>query len=190
MAARRARLFRWGLLVLVIAGAVLGWVYHRTTRFDHNIRQASARNGLDFHLVKAVVFEESWFDPNIKGPAGEVGLMQITVAAAKDFCDRKGFPVLGEGRLFEPDLNLEVGCWYLRQALDRFRNSPNPELFALLRYNAGEARAVRWLEQALSKPPPLGVDPEEYYLSLVDFPGTREYARHILRRHRGRNFWF
>lgn len=190
MAGRRERLVRWSLVVLVSVGAALGWVYRRTTRFDYNIMQAAARNGLDFHLVKAVVFEESWFDPNIRGSAGEIGLMQITLAAAKDFCDRKGFPALTERRLYEPDLNLEVGCWYLRQALDRFRNSPTPELFALLRYNAGEARAVRWLEQALSKPPPAGVDPEQYYLSLVDFPATREYARHIVTRRRSHNFWF
>jgi soluble lytic murein transglycosylase len=116
--------------------------------------------------------------------------MQITLAAAKDFCDRRGFPKLSEGRLFEPDLNLEVGCWYLRQALDRFRSSPHPELFALLRYNAGEARAVRWLEQGLLKPPPPGADSEGYYLSLVDFPGSREYARHVLKRRRNHNFWF
>jgi len=190
MAGRRNRLIRWGLLALALAAIGLGWVHRRTTRFDHSISQAAARNGLDFHLVKAVVCEESWFDADSKGATGEVGLMQITVAAAQDFCERKGFPPLAEGRLFEPDLNLEVGSWYLRQSLDRYRNSPHPELFALLRYNAGETRVARWLDRALAKPPPAGVDAEDYYLSLVDFSGTRDYVRHILRRRRSHNFWF
>jgi hypothetical protein len=32
--------------------------------------------------------------------------------------------------------------------------------------------------------------PENYYLSLVNFPTTRDYVRHILRRSRSHNYWF
>jgi soluble lytic murein transglycosylase len=175
------------LCLLVIAG---GWLRYHTGYYDHMITQAAARNGIDLYLVKAVVFEESWFRPDIRGPAGEVGLMQVSKAAATDFVLRKGFPPLSRERLEEPELNIEIGCWYLRQSLDRYRNSPAPELFALLRYNAGEARADRWLQNALSQAAPSGMERERFYLSLVDFPKTREYARRILHRYRNRNFWF
>jgi hypothetical protein len=37
---------------------------------------------------------------------------------------------------------------------------------------------------------PAGMDPEQHYLSLVDFPTTREYVRRILRRTNSRNYWF
>jgi soluble lytic murein transglycosylase len=154
------------------------------------ISQAAARQNVDFYLVKALVFEESWFRPDIRGSSGELGLMQISRAAAADFASRKGFPPFYEARLLEPDLNLEIGCWYLRQSLDRYRDSPSPEVFALLRYNAGAIRADAWLKTALSKPAPAGMSAERYELSMVDLPQTREYVRRILNRARSRNYWF
>jgi soluble lytic murein transglycosylase len=178
-----------GIAVLILA-ATLGWIHYHTSRYDYIISQAAARNGVDFYLVKALIYEESWFRPQIRGPAGELGLMQITKAAASDFAAKRGFPPLYDDRLLEPELNVEIGCWYLRRSLEHYKNSPQPMLFALLRYNAGESRADGWLRMALSAPPPAGVASEGHYLSLVDFPKTRAYARRILERSRTRNFWY
>lgn len=179
------------LIVLLLVLAVgAGWLYRHQSRYDFEISQAAARQNVDFFLVKALIFEESWFRPDIRGAAGEIGLMQITKAAAADFAQKRGLPPFYEARLFEPELNLEIGCWYLRQSLDRYRNTSDPEVFALLRYNAGAARADAWLAKAMSKPAPAGMSKERYYLSLVDLAQTREYARRILNRSRSRNFWF
>ena len=185
----RRRIIVLGLSLLVPAGGI-GWLDRHLARFDHIISQASARNGVDFYLVKALIFEESWFRPDIRGSSGEVGLMQITAAAAADFSARKGFPPFYEARLFEPELNVEIGCWYLRQSLDRYKHSPEPMVFALLRYNAGEVRADQWLRLVLAKPAPAGMSEERYCLSLVDYPKTRDYVRRILQRARSHNFWF
>jgi soluble lytic murein transglycosylase len=178
-----------GVFIFVLATAT-GWLEHRASRYDYIISQAAARNGVDFYLAKALIYEESWFRPDIRGSAGELGLMQITRAAASDFATSKGFPDFYDGQLLEPELNVEVGCWYLSRSLEHYRDSPQPVLFALLRYNAGEARADTWLRAAMSAPPHPGVSPENYYLSLVDFPKTRAYARRILQRLRSRNFLF
>jgi len=177
-------------ILLLLAAAVLGWVHHHTSRYDPIISLAAARNGVDFYLVKALIFEESWFRSGIQGPAGEQGLMQITMAAAADYTARRGFPSYSREHLLEPELNVEIGCWYLRQSLDHYRDCPQPTLFALLRYNAGESRADSWLQKALSKPAPKGVSPEDYFLSFVDFRKTRAYAQKILKRSRTRNFWY
>lgn len=175
------------LAALLAAGLSLR--YH-TSRYDHIISQAAARNGLDFFLVKALIYEESWFRAGIRGSAGEVGLMQITPAAASDFAKHNGFPLIESERLYEPELNIEIGCWYLKYSVKHYKDTPNPVLFALLRYNAGESRADNWLKLALSKPLPSGISPESHYLSVVDFPKTRAYARRIMERSRSRNFWY
>jgi len=175
-------------LIGILVGAL--WLHHHTSAYDHEISQAAARNNLDFYLVKAMVYEESWFRPDIRGAAGEVGLMQVTMAAADDYTIKKRLPSLYPERLAEPELNTEIGCWYLRQSLDLYKDSPNPPLFALLRYNAGETRAEAWLQTALSKPVPQGFSAEQHYLSLVDFPKTRAYVSSILQRSRSHNFWF
>lgn len=181
--------FAIGLVILLLAAAGL-WLNSRSTQYDEIIAQASARYEVDFYLVKALVYEESWFRSDIRGASGELGLMQVTMKAVADFTSRNGFPPINEERLLEPRLNIEVGCWYLRQSLDRYKNSPAPILFALLRYNAGEGRADNWLRLAVSRPAPAGVSPEDYYLSLVNFPTTRDYVRRILRRTRSKNYWF
>jgi len=177
-------------ICFVILAPVLGWLHLRTARFDYIIGQAAARNGVDFYLVKALIYEESWFRPDIRGAAGEVGLMQITRAAGLDFSSSRGFPAFHESQLREPTLNVEIGCWYLKRSLERYKNSPYPELFALLRYNAGESRADNWLRLALNTPPPPGVPSETHYLSQVDFPKTRAYVQRILKRSKSRNFLF
>ncbi len=186
---RKRTWFTFGLVLVAVVGAGT-WINYRTTRYDDIIAQAAARYQIDFYLVKALVYEESWFRPEIRGTSGEMGLMQVTRRAAADFTSRNGFPSVDEDKLLNPRLNIEIGCWYLKQSLDRYRNSPQPALFALLRYNAGEARADNWLRVALSKPLPQNVSAESYYLSLVDFPKTRDYARRILRRSRSRNYFF
>ncbi len=82
-----------GIAILILATA-LGFLHYHTSRYDPIIRQATARNGVDFYLVKALIYEESWFRSGIRGPAGEIGLMQITKAAASDFASQKGFPLM------------------------------------------------------------------------------------------------
>lgn len=177
-------------ILFIISAVSLSWLHHHTSRYDYIISQAAARNGLDFHLVKALIYEESWFRSKIQGSAGELGLMQITAAAASDFTTYKGFPPLNESQRMEPVLNVEIGCWYLKRSIDRYKDSPHPLLFALLRYNAGEKRADKWLKLALSTPPQEGVDEEDHYLSAVDFPKTRAYASRILKRAQTRRYWF
>ena len=111
-------------------------------------------------------------------------------AAASDFTTYKGFPALDEDQRMEPALNVEIGCWYLKKSIERYKNSPNPILFALLRYNAGEKRADNWLKLALAAPPREGTSIEDRYLSVVDFPKTRAYVRRILKRAKTHNYWF
>ncbi len=184
------RVFTISGIGLLAAAAVLFWLHQRSTRYDFIIGQAAARNGVDFYLAKALIYEESWFRQESRGTAGEVGLMQITPAAAADFAAATGFSVHSVEQLSEPALNVEIGCWYLKNSLERYKDSPNPMLFALLRYNAGETRASSWLRLALAKPPQPGASAERHYLSLVDYPKTRAYASRILKRCRSRNFLF
>jgi soluble lytic murein transglycosylase len=187
----RVRIWSGIVLIILTSAGFAAWLHRRTMRYDELIAQSASRYELDFYLVKAIIYEESWFRSDIRGSSGELGLMQVMKGAAADFTMRNGLPAIREdSRILDPRVNIEIGCWYLRQSLDHYRNSPAPELFALLRYNAGEARADGWMRAALANPVPLGLDREAHYLSLVNFPKTREYVRRILRRWRSRNFWF
>ena len=82
-------------MVLLLALGVIaywGWDYWRERRFDSFILAAAKRYQVDPALVKAVVWRESRFDPDARGRAGELGLMQIRAAAAAEWAAAERIP--------------------------------------------------------------------------------------------------
>ena len=103
------------------------------------------RYGVDPALVKAVIWRESRFRPYVRGKAGEIGLMQIMPdKAVVDWAKRFRVPVPNRGALFTPRLNIEIGTWYLGNALRRWSSYQDRLVLALCEYNAGIRRANAW----------------------------------------------
>jgi len=75
---------------------------------------------LDPLMVLAVIQVESRFDPSAVSPQGAIGLMQIQGPTARDLAMDLGLQWTGDDLLFEPDLNVMLGCAYLRRLMDRF----------------------------------------------------------------------
>ena len=71
--------------------------------------------------------------------------MQITEAAARDWARENRVETFVVTDLFAPETNLEVGTWYLRQALERNTRRDDPVRFALSEYNAGRRRVNEWI---------------------------------------------
>ena len=173
------------ILILLAGLGVVSYIRWRTTRYDYIIAQAATKYGLDFHLVKSLIYEESWFNRDAHGKAGEMGLMQITPVAADDYAQAGKVKIHIED-LYDPELNVEVGCWYLRVSIDRYKDFEDPLPYALARYNAGEARVNKWLE-----PPPRDhSEPAQNFLDRIDYPSTRHYVKNILRRYALQNYYF
>ena len=92
---------------------------------DKLIDKYSEQNNLDPDFVKAVVKQESGFNPNAKSHCGAMGLMQLMPATAQG---------LGVTNAYDAEQNIYGGTKYLKGLMDRFDN--NKEL-ALAAYNAG-----------------------------------------------------
>jgi Transglycosylase SLT domain len=80
-------------------------------------------------LVRAVIRVESNYQPNARGDAGEIGLMQIKLETAR----LMGYSGSADG-LFEPEINIRFGMKYLASA---YQLSGGQTCQTILRYNAG-----------------------------------------------------
>ena len=99
----------------------------KTSRSEINelIEKYSDKNGLDSDFVKAVVNQESGFNPNATSKCGAMGLMQLMPSTAEG---------LGVTNAYDPEQNIEGGTKYLKGLMDRFDNNKS---LALAAYNAG-----------------------------------------------------
>jgi soluble lytic murein transglycosylase len=107
------------------------------------VRAHAARNRLDAALVAAVIYEESRFRPHALSKVGAMGLMQIEPVTAETIARQTGGTAFRVSDLYDPEVNIRYGAWYLRRLIDRYGN----ERLALAAYNAGETTVDRWLRE-------------------------------------------
>jgi soluble lytic murein transglycosylase len=147
----------------------------RYGRYDETIRSVATRHGVDPLLVKAVIWQESRFHPHKLGGHGERGLMQVTEPAAQDWVKANGVETFVPEDLLDPKTNIEVGTWYLAQALKHWSAQEDPLPFALGEYNAGRSRVKRWSGGAQMTAGELN--------AAMDIASTRAYVAAVRQRY-------
>ena len=152
----------------------------RFWQYDRLIGDMSQKHGLDPLLLKSLVWRESAFQPDKVGTRGERGLMQVMEPAARDWSKAEHIESFTPTDLFDPKTNLEAGAWYLRKALERWKEKDKPVVFALAEYNAGRTRVDRWVAETNLADKANSDD----LLGAIDFPSTRKYIEEVLRRKR------
>jgi soluble lytic murein transglycosylase len=110
-------------------------------RYGVIVRGHAAHYHLDGALLAAVIYEESKFRPDVKSRSGAIGLMQLLPSTAEGIAKRTGGMRFRVSDLYDPELNIRYGAWYLRHLLDRYGD----ERTALAAYNAGQHNVDRWL---------------------------------------------
>jgi soluble lytic murein transglycosylase len=101
-----------------------------------------ARNyHLDPALLAAVIYAESKFHADARSTSGAIGLMQLLPSTADGIALHTGGSKFRHADLYNPEINIRYGAWYLRHLLDKY----DDERTALAAYNAGQNNVDRWL---------------------------------------------
>lgn len=126
-------------------------------------------------LVLAVARQESEFNQYAVSPVGARGLMQLMPATAKGVAKEVKQPYAPAKLTDDPHYNVQLGSHYLNGLL---RNWDQNYILALASYNAGEARARKWIKD-WGDPRYESVDAIDW-IELIPFSETRNYVQRVL----------
>jgi soluble lytic murein transglycosylase len=178
---RKRKRARWAVILLTVVAGVCWarwWWQGRVERSQDNvIMQAALRYGVEPALVKAVVWQESRFDPDARGRAREIGLMQLREQAAREWATAENIDNFAHEHCFSPRTNTLAGTFYLARLLKRYAQTDDPLPYALADYNAGRGNVLKWLNGE-------GSTNSEAFVAQVGFPGTRKYVEAVTARYR------
>lgn len=148
----------------------------KSSNYDKIIKETTQRHGIDPDLVRAVIWKESKFDRNATGTKGEVGLMQIRPekGAVSDWEKEFNKKISCRGILYRPELNIEIGTWYLAKAVKNWDGYKCQYELALSEYNAGRRGMKRWV--------PARRDGE--VVENITIPSTKAYVKAIMEQYK------
>lgn len=141
------------IIIVALLLAVFLAVFTRTPQFGRLyypyryreiIETHAARNNVDPLLVAAVIRVESKFNPEAVSRKGAIGLMQIMPSTAEWIAGQLGVSDFSEEMLFDADLNIRFGSWYLSNLSDEFDGRLE---VVIASYNGGRGHVKLWLEQ-------------------------------------------
>ena len=95
------------------------------------IEKYARRYGVDKKLIRAVMRQESGFNPQAVSPKGAMGLMQLMPGTAA---------LMGVTDPWDPEQNIAGGVKYLRRCISQFQDLRH----ALAAYNAGPENVVKY----------------------------------------------
>ena len=155
------------LVVLVAAGLV----YFRNGQptwferiryplhYEQIVRGHAKNYHLDPALLAAVIYQESKFQVDAKSSSGAIGLMQLRPQTAEGIAIRTGGTHFQVSDLYNPEINVRYGSWYLRHLLDKYGDEKD----ALAAYNAGQRNVDEWRAEGKG----------------IQFPETRAYVDRV-----------
>lgn len=132
------------------------------------VEYAEARK-LDSALVAGVIFSESRFAPDARSRKGATGLMQLMPDTANWIAGQLDDEQFTLEELWDPEINIRFGTWYLRSLEREFHGN---EVLLLAAYNAGRGNVNAWMKK-------YGWDMTFRDIAQIPFAETREYVKRV-----------
>ncbi len=138
--------------------------------YEPLIRKYAAMYGLNPDLISAVIKRESDYLPRATSSAGARGLMQIMPVNVEWFSHKAGRDGITADDLYDPEINIHLGCWYLYYLGEMFDYDP---VLMVCSYHAGQGNVQNWLKNYSSDGKTLTIDE-------IPMSDTRTYAQRVV----------
>ncbi len=129
------------IIFSLIAIAICGFFVLFPQKYKNEINLYAKQYNLSPTLIASVINAESKYDANAVSSAGAMGLMQLLPSTAFWIADKEKIEINSKEDLFNPDLNIQLGCAYLKYLYSEFED----ESAVLGAYNAGLNYVKNWL---------------------------------------------
>lgn len=139
--------------------------------YRETVSQAAEKFGLPPELLFAIMRQESSFNPKARSPADAFGLMQLIPEVAEAAATNAQVNFAKAEDLFNPQVNIPVGAYHLRQLWDRFAGR---FILAVASYNASERSIRNWMEVRYK-------NDATVFIEDVPYEETRGYIRLVMR---------
>lgn len=137
------------------------------------LRDMPAVPGTEAAFTLAIMRQESGFDPNARSHANARGIMQFIPSTGRAVARRLGLSY-SDSRLYEPDFNMTLGHYHLKELADSFGGS---YIMAMAGYNAGPSRMRTWVAQC-GDPRGEAADPLSF-IECMPLTETRNYMMRV-----------
>lgn len=129
----------------------ISWLPATVQRWEELLIEAGRQHKVDPALLAIVMLVESGGNPNARSSAGATGLMQVMPATARGIAAERGITDFSVDQLYEPEVSIDFGAYYLAQQLRSFGRVDDPDWAESVRnaavaYNGGPGAAQRFVK--------------------------------------------
>jgi len=112
-------------------------------KYSDYVFRYSVENNIDPYLVFAIIKAESSFNPKATSQRNARGLMQISDTTGNWGAESLKLLRYSANELYEPETNIQIGCWYLGRLMKEFDDNIDLVITA---YNGGSGNVSEWLK--------------------------------------------
>lgn len=133
------------------------------------IKDAAERYDLDPSWLNGVILQESTFNAGIMSHADAIGLMQIMPDTGRFIAHLKGLPTFDTQKLYEVDVNMDYGAYYLDYLRDMFNGDL---VMILIAYNGGPGNARTWKNKHYK-------GDTDLFIESIPASETRDFVKYV-----------
>src|ERR1700693_525806 len=147
------------------------WVLAYPKEVIDQIARFSKDLQVEPQFVAGIMREESVFDQKATSRSGAIGLMQLMPFTGEQMAQKLGVPFSGRDQLYNQEMNIRVGAYYLDILRQRFQGNL---FYTAAGYNAGPEAVTKWIANG-------NYSEVEEFVENIPYQETRYYVKRVIK---------